>query len=616
MSRPLYPYYERELAYLRQSAREFARQYPATAGRLLLEPGHSADPHVERLLEGVALLAGRVHHKLDDEFPELTDALLSILYPHLLAPIPSAAILQFDTDADRMSAPEGYTLPAGTRLRTQMVNGVRCQYRTTSPVTLWPLELRHVEFLPPPFPREVKVPPRTAAVLRLRFETRAGVKLADLKAEQLRLFLSADPQVVVGLYEVLLNNAQTVTFRNPDAVEESASITRPGSECLLAGGFGADDGLLPYPPHALPGYRLLTEYFAFPPKFWFVDLAGLANARSALGGRRLDVTIALDRTLPLLEQAVGNDTLRLGCVPVVNLFDITAEPIPVTHARSEYTIVPKVSAPLGMEVYSVSTVSLTSPSAGGAVEYQPFFSLRYDQPAQRRAFWYASRRSSVAPDDRGTQVQISLVDSEFRAQAPADGVLIVRAVCSNRDLPDRLRQSGLAPQFELDLAAPVARIRCLTGPTSPMRPYVRRGFWPLISHLSLTHLGLNEDSDATTALKGILSLYDLTDTESGDQRTAAARQAIDGITRVASRPVIRRVGSRAMTAFCRGLEIDLLLDEEKFIGIGTFLFASVLERYFALHATANSFTQLVVRTRHDGEPLRTWAPRTGDQPLL
>ena len=38
------------------------------------------DPHVERLLEGVAFLAARVHLKIDDEFPEVTEALLSILY--------------------------------------------------------------------------------------------------------------------------------------------------------------------------------------------------------------------------------------------------------------------------------------------------------------------------------------------------------------------------------------------------------------------------------------------------------------------------------------------------------------------------------------------------------
>ncbi len=105
MSEPLYPYYERELLFIRQFAQEFARKYPATAGGLLLEQGVSADPHAERLMEACALLTARVQHKLDDEFPELTDALLGVLYPHYLAPIPSMAVAQFVVDPTRSAMP-------------------------------------------------------------------------------------------------------------------------------------------------------------------------------------------------------------------------------------------------------------------------------------------------------------------------------------------------------------------------------------------------------------------------------------------------------------------------------------------------------------------------------
>src|SRR6266404_5157472 len=118
MIEELYPYYERELLFIRQLAQGFARQYPAAAGRLLLEPNRSADPHVERMIEAFALIAGRIHHKLDDEFPELTDALLSVLYPHYLAPVPSMAILQFDLDPARGQLPDGFSIPLHSRLRT------------------------------------------------------------------------------------------------------------------------------------------------------------------------------------------------------------------------------------------------------------------------------------------------------------------------------------------------------------------------------------------------------------------------------------------------------------------------------------------------------------------
>src|SRR5579875_1814906 len=121
MSEALYPYYERELLFIRQLAQEFARRYPAAAGRLLLEPNRSADPHVERLIEAFALLSGRIQHKLDDEFPELTDALLSVLYPHYLAPIPSMAIIQFEVDVERTQLPDGFLIDRHSRLHTRPV---------------------------------------------------------------------------------------------------------------------------------------------------------------------------------------------------------------------------------------------------------------------------------------------------------------------------------------------------------------------------------------------------------------------------------------------------------------------------------------------------------------
>src|SRR6516165_12024648 len=139
MSETLYHYYEHELTFIRQFAQDFAKQYPAAAGRLLLEPNRSTDPHVERLIESFALLTGRIQHKLDDEFPELTAALLGVLYPHYLAPIPSMAIVQFELDPGRIQAPQGFPIPRHSMLHTPPVRtrweaGLPCQFRTGYPV--------------------------------------------------------------------------------------------------------------------------------------------------------------------------------------------------------------------------------------------------------------------------------------------------------------------------------------------------------------------------------------------------------------------------------------------------------------------------------------------------
>src|SRR3954451_6570570 len=129
MSDALLPYYNRELVALRRLAAELAGAHPKIAGRLRLAADAGGDPHVARLLEGVVFLAARVHHRLDDEFPELTDALLGLLYPHYLAPMPSCMVAQFACQPDLMAPAR---LPPGAAIETEPVHGETLRYRTTA----------------------------------------------------------------------------------------------------------------------------------------------------------------------------------------------------------------------------------------------------------------------------------------------------------------------------------------------------------------------------------------------------------------------------------------------------------------------------------------------------
>src|ERR1700737_445060 len=112
----LLTYYERELTYLRQMGAEFAEKYPKVASRLLLEPNRCEDPHVERLIEAAAFLAARVPLKIDDEFPEITEALLTVLYPHYLRPLPSMSIVEFELDPKQGNLSSGLLIPRGSML--------------------------------------------------------------------------------------------------------------------------------------------------------------------------------------------------------------------------------------------------------------------------------------------------------------------------------------------------------------------------------------------------------------------------------------------------------------------------------------------------------------------
>ena len=618
MSETLYPYYERELTFIRQMAQEFGQMYPAAAGRLMLEPGRSGDPHIERLIESFALLAARIHLKLDDDFPELTDALLGILYPHYLAPVPSMAIVQFDLDAGRSPLPNGFPIDRHNRLRTRPLLNTPCRFRTCYPVTLWPVLLTGATVMPPPFPPGYQPPPRTAAALILQLEVQAGMRFADLSLQKLRFYLAGDQYMTTTLYELLFNHVTQAVLRPGDPGATQAPIVLKPGQCLEPVGFESDEAIVPFPQRSFAGYRLLTEFFTFPYKFNFVDVGGLQRACRAGFGRKMEVVLFLNRTLPVVEQGVSADTFRLGCTPIVNLFEQIAEPIHLDQRKHEYLVLPDVASAQGMEVYSVDHVASTDPTNSKTTEYQPFYSFRHGQAlADQQAFWYARRKLPTQEGDRGTNVYLNLVDLRFHPRLPADSTLVVRTTCTNRGLPVQLQRAGEDLFFELEAAAPLARIRCPRSPTMPLRPPLRRGaFWRLISHLCLNHLSLTDAAEGRQALQEILRLYDFSDEEANPQLAAITLNLIEGIAHVSSRRVVGRTGSGAASGFARGVEITIDFDEQKYVGSGVFLFASVLERFLALYASINSFTQLNARTLQGERLFKKWAPRAGEQPML
>lgn len=619
MSELLYRYYERELGFIRQYAQEFARRYPAAASRLLLEPNRSGDPHIERLIEAFALLAGRVHHKIDDEFPELSNALLGVLYPHYLRPVPSMATVEFVLDAERGKMPDGFKIPRGTYLRTAPIGGTACRFRTAYPVHLWPVKLVGAQLRPPPFPAGLFPPRRTAAALRLQFECQSGMNLSQLSLDKLRMYMAGENHVIAALYEMLFNATTQVVIRpSSEAAKHKPIVMQPG-ECVSQVGFDHTENVLPYPANSFEGYRLLSEFFAFPNKFHYIDLGGFKRAADAGYEQQFEVYFFFDRTSQVLEEWVDESTFHLGCTPVVNLFETIAEPINIDYSRYEYPIIPDVSQTMGMEIYSIDEVYSTDVATGERTDYQPFYSFRHGKTRDNeQAFWYSSRVTSTVEGDRGTNVYLNLVNRGFDPHLPSEEVLIVKTTCTNRNLPVQLQHVGERLAFGLETAAPVSEINCLRMPTAPLRPPLKRGaYWGLISHLSLNHLSISDPVEGRAALQEILRLYDFSDPEAGQQQLAeVTRQMIEGIAAVSYRRVVGRIRQEQTTNFCRGIEVTLELDEEKYLGTGVFLFSSVIERFLGLYASINSFSQLVAKTTQSEGHFKKWPPRTAELQLL
>lgn len=613
MNDDLLAYYNRELSYVRKSAAQFAAAYPKIAARLRLGPDSSEDPHVERLIEAFAYLTARTRLKLDDDFPELTEAMLGVLYPHYQAPVPSMAVLQFDLDPAQNEMIAGHTLAPGANLETDPIQGEPCRFRTCYPVRLWPVQIRDAKLARAPFKAPNLPNVKAAAVVRLSLSCRSkNVAFRQFELGALRFFLKGQPQHVYPLYELLFHNVVAVALANSDDDKQPVVLD---PDCIRPVGFERDDGMLPYPKRSFLGYRLLTEFFVFPDKFRFFEIAGLDRATLSRIGNTMEVFLYLDRSAPDLEPNVSADTFRLGCSPVVNLFPMRAEPVALTHTEFEYRVIPDARRPASFEVYSVDRVAAT---AGGdkTTEFRPFFSVKHGGDANAGAkYWHASRRAAEQQQvqgnlDRGTEVFLSLVDLDFHPSAPADATLEIETTCTNRDLPGRLPFGGDQPRLQLtEGGALIAKVSCLTAPTKTLRPAMRHGtLWRLVSHLSLNHLSLVDGSDGADALREILKLYDFTD-------SPETRTLIEGVTGVRSRRAVGRVGGKN-GAVCRGTEVTLELDPDRFTGSGLFLFAAVMERFLALYSNVNAFSRLIITIRGRSGEFQRWPPRLGEQILL
>ncbi|MDH5777091.1 MAG: type VI secretion system baseplate subunit TssF [Gammaproteobacteria bacterium] len=611
MADELLPYYEKELAFIRQLGAEFANEHPKIAGRLGVNSDTIDDPHVSRLIEGFAYLNARIQHKLDDDFPELSDALLNVLFPHYQRPIPSMSIVQFVPDEDMLDA--SYEIEADTLLETEQFQGENCRFSTRYPVEMLPFNVTSANIMGRPFTTPGSANIRGAGgVLKLTLTTyNEEISFAELKPNRLRFYLKGQPQHINPLYELLLNDCHNVVMATS---ESDVSPVFLGQDAIKAVGFKEEDGLLPYPAASFIGYRLLTEYFAFPEKFMFIDIVGLAEHFTEEASNQIDLYIYLGSSDVELEHNISEESFLLNCTPVVNLFDHKSDPIKLDHTQLEYQVVPDARRPIGYEVYSVDKVT-GSTSTGEEKEFHPFYGLNHEQQNNdSHSFWFASRRSAklgVYQRDEGTDVFLSLVDLEFNPNLPDDYTILLDTKCSNRDLPAKLPFSSTQPKLQcVDSAPPCTRIRCVTQPTPTVRPPLRNNSrWRLISHLNLNHLSLTGRANETSALKEILRLYDF-------RVSSVTNALISSIESVNARPISAPLTVDGHATMCRGMEIEITLDDSQLTGSSAFLFASVLEYFFALYCSMNSFTRVLVKLNNKEGYLKKCPPRAGEKILL
>ena len=608
----LLDYYENELTFLRQMGKEFAEKHPKIATRLQLDMNRCDDPHVERLLEGFAFLAARVHLKIDDEFPQITEGLLNVLYPHFLRPIPSMTVAQFRLDPEQGKLTSGLRIPRNSILYSRPVDGVPCKFRTCYDVTLWPLEVSDARWvtpdkLTPPFRA-----PDAVAALRMELRCLSDITFDKLQMPSLRFYLHGEGDVVHTLYELLSNNCLQIIVRDPGNPKKPPHTLSVKS--LRPVGFSETESVLPYPRRSFEGYRLLQEYFAFPEKFFFFELNDLEQPLSAVAGGRAEVIFLIapfeaEQRQQRLSVAVTPKTILLGTSPIINLFSQTAEPIMLTQRRSEYPVVPDARRRMGTEIFSIDDVVSSDPVTHELTHYEPFYAYRHRTLREKnQTFWYSTRRPATRKGDEGSEVSLFLVDLSMRTCLPDTQTITVHCTCTNRDILSRLPFGNENGDFEVEGIGSIKGAVALRKPTPTLRPPMgRNALWRLISHLALNYLSIVEDGKE--ALQEVLRLYNFSDSADLDKQ-------ITGIVGVRSKRHFARINSESGISFARGTQVHMELNEEDFSGSGVYLFAEVVDHFLGLYASLNSFSQLVVKTRQRREVLKRWPPRAGQSILM
>jgi type VI secretion system protein ImpG len=613
----LFEKYERELVILRSLCREYAQRYPKVAAKLQMGGEACDDPHVERLIQAVALLCARVTKRLDDSYPQFTEALLNLLFPHYLRPFPSCAVVRFfgEPGADGTLAP----LPdirRGTLLETAPVQDVPCTFKTVYDVAPSDVLMASASFdAMICAPVSTRLPDGVTSSITLVFESlTGGAPICTGPANAMRIYIDGDSSFCAALRDVLFMHTVSAYLQ----VDGDGPWERLSAVPIKQVGFAHDEGLIPFDARSHAAYRTLAEYFAFPEKFNFfdIDLPAIL-ARLPAGCARVTLRLAITEIRPDSDKArmlasLSTQNLLMSCTPVVNLFSRPGVPITYDQFSADYTLLAHSAFPQAFEVYSIDKVRMVRQHGKGTsvTEFRPFYSLRHGERdgADRGRYWLMRHDDTLAICSPGHEKSISLVNADCEPLEIERDVLSVELTCTNRDLPCSIKVGAGGGDLSVPGAASGGVIRFLRRPTRPAR--LGNGpdtHWRLISHLTLNHHSLVQEG--AQGLREMLALYDLA-------QTPVSRRQIGGIVAVDQEETTAWIRHARGPSLVHGLEVRITLDEEAFVGAGLHLFVQVLDQFLGLYVYLNSFVELVILSHQSGKELFRCSPRSGSMNLV
>ena len=369
----LLKYYNQELRYIRELGGEFAQEYPKVAGRLGLDTYNCSDPFVERLLEGFAFLSARVNYQIDAAIPRIAESILSIVYPESLTQTPSIFIAEFTPDMQEGSLANGYKIPRGTVLKSNIGKDevTPCKFTTTADTTLYPLQITQANYQnrglgETGINANMK---KTKAMLRITLSSNGELDVSEINLNNLRLFLRGSQGLQMLLLELLLSKCNSVWLKGSAKNQKWLKI--PESKITPAG-LDKEEALFPNSAYAMQGYRLLREYFCFHHKFMFINISNLQQTIKQAAGTEIELAFLFDSNFTDLEKNISETNFSLYATPAINLFKHRCDMLTLDDTKTEYKVIPDRTRAIDYEIYNITKVTGFDSSMNNKTEFLPF----------------------------------------------------------------------------------------------------------------------------------------------------------------------------------------------------------------------------------------------------
>lgn len=606
--RQLNEYFAAELAELRTSAIEFSAENPSIAEELSLNKhneGKSQDPHIEMLIQSFAWMTSRLRQNIESESTKLPSMLLQQLYPQLLCSVPSMAIAECHINGFAANFADGYLLNGRQHMEPLGVTGTpeekaklnTCKMSTCFDSTLWPFVVNNVKPLAiNDFIHIAHRFHRGQSIINIDIaESDKGAATDICLHNPLRFFINLEEQDRFSFYEFIARHFEGAILYDDKGTEHVLSANQ-----LKLCGFSDDERLLPASIYQDLGFSLLQDYFNFPEKFMFFELTDLSHITLNAG---FSIKLVFNEALPKSVHLLA-DSLKLNCIPVINLFEKTSEPIPLTNKNYRYRLFPNREHYDCHEILKVKKVYSVN-KRGENKELLPYFCLSHREQEEVGYRWLVQQEINHKKSFTGTESWLSVYDENFAHTVPIGDTIYAETFCCNRSQCELLPKTQ---RFSIIGSSPVTHLSLITRPTRHRSAQIDSDhMWKLLSHLSIYYVSLTDPVLAKDTLITLLELY------ANDENSISQRQ-ISSIEKLETEDDVQANIKSGWRGYYAGTKFTLTLTERKFDGSSPLLFGRVLHQFLALFCHINSFVRLELK--FGNRSIYQWEPMSGHKVLV